>query len=85
MYVAGEYEEARPLFQQLAREQPDSIGYHGYLGALAARTGDREGTLRMSEEISRMTRPFVNGVTTFWQGRIAAALGDAETAVGYLR
>ena len=32
-----------------------------------------------------MTRPFLNGVTTFWRGRIAAALGDAETAVAYLR
>ncbi len=85
LYVAGEYEEARSMFQQLARERPDSIGYHGYLGALAARTGDRTGALRISEEISGMTRPFLNGVTTFWRGRIAAALGDAETAVAYLR
>ncbi len=32
-----------------------------------------------------MTRPFLNGVTTFWRGRIAAALGDPETAIAYLR
>ena len=32
-----------------------------------------------------MARPFLNGVTTFWRGRIAAVLGDPETAVAYLR
>ncbi len=85
LYLAGDYEEAQPMFQRLALGQPDSIGYHGYLGALAARTGDRDGALRMSEEISGMARPFLNGVTTFWRGRIAAVLGDAETAVAYLR
>jgi len=85
LYLAGDYEEAQPMFQRRALGQPDSIGYHGYLGALAARTGDRDGALRMSEEISGMARPFLNGVTTFWRGRIAAVLGDAETAVAYLR
>ena len=85
LYVAGEYEEARTMFQHLVGEQPDSVGYRGYLGALAARTGDRDEALRISEAISSMTRPFLNGVTTFWRGRIAAALGDAETAVAYLR
>ncbi len=41
LYVSGEYDEAQRLFEELARAQPDSIAYHGYLGAIAARRGER--------------------------------------------
>jgi TolB-like protein len=84
LYVAGQYDESQELFVVLARERPDSIGYVGYLAAVEARRGDREAALRVDASLDGMRRPYLFGEIPFWHARIAAILGDRETAVEYL-
>jgi tetratricopeptide (TPR) repeat protein len=83
-YVGEEYDRAQRLFEGLARQQPDSIAYHGYLGAIAARRGDRARAERIAERLSELDRPLLHGAIPFWRGRIAAVLGDRERAVAQL-
>ena len=85
LYVAGEYREARPLFERLFTEHPDSLGYEGYLGSVAARLGDREEALRISESLEQQRRQYDFGGVPFWRARIASVLGDREEAMGHLR
>ncbi len=85
LYVAGEYREARSLFEGLFREHPDSLGYHGYLGSVAARMGNRDEALSISESLGDHARPYHFGAIPFWRARIASVLGDREGAMDYLR
>jgi predicted Zn-dependent protease len=85
LYIAEQWEEADSLIEKLRSEKPDDIDYLGYAGALAARRGDREGALEISEELKRIDRPFTFGAQTYWRARIAALLGMKEEAVELLR
>jgi tetratricopeptide (TPR) repeat protein len=85
LYVAEQWEEAAALVEKLRSEEPDDIDYLGYGGAIAARRGDREGALKISEELKGIERPFTFGAQTYWRARIAALLGMKEEAVELLR
>ena len=85
LYVAGEYREARPLFERLFAEHPDSLGYEGYLGSVAASLENREEALRISESLENHRRPYDFGAVPFWRARIASVVGDREEAMAYLR
>jgi len=85
LYIAEQWEEADSLVEKLRSEKPDDIDYLGYGGALAARRGDREGALEISEELKGIDRPFTFGAQTYWRARIAALLGMKEEAVELLR
>jgi tetratricopeptide (TPR) repeat protein len=85
LYVSEQWEEAGALIEKLRSEKPDDIDYLGYGGALAARRGDKEEALRISEELKRIDRPYTFGAQTYWRARIAALLGMKEEAVELLR
>jgi serine/threonine protein kinase/tetratricopeptide (TPR) repeat protein len=85
LYVSEQWEEATALIEKLRSEKPDDIDYLGYGGALTARRGDKEGALRISEELKRIDRPYTFGAQTYWRARIAALLGMKEEAVELLR
>ncbi|MCJ7589027.1 MAG: protein kinase [Candidatus Aminicenantes bacterium] len=85
LYVAEQWEEAGTLIEKLRSEKPDDIDYLGYGGVLAARRGDKEDALKISEELKRIDRPFIFGEQTYWRARIAALLGMKEEAVELLR
>jgi tetratricopeptide (TPR) repeat protein len=84
-YVSGNYDAARAEFADLRRLHPDSVGYLGYLGATAARRGDRNGALAIADSLERLQRPHLFGQVAYWQARIAAVLGERERAVTLLR
>jgi hypothetical protein len=69
----------------LRQEVPDSIAYHGYLGSIAAKVGDRERALEISESLSALERPYLFGHIAYWQARIAALLAEPERAMTLLR
>jgi predicted Zn-dependent protease len=48
LYLARQFDEARKTFEELVKESPDNIDYHGYLGVLAARRSDRAEALKVS-------------------------------------
>ena len=85
LYIAEQWEEAGALVERLRSEKPDDIDYLGYGGALAARKGDKEEALRISEELKGIDRPFIFGEQTYWRARIAALLGMKEEAVELLQ
>jgi len=84
-YVLGKWDEAKALFEGLHSDVPDDIRYLGYVGATAARTGNKEEALKISKELEEDKRPYLFGYPTYWRARIAALLGDKEGAVNLLR
>src|SRR5438477_479082 len=63
----------------------DQIDYLGYVGAVAARQGNRDQALRVAQTLERVTRPYLFGRPTVWRARIEALLGEREVAVALLR
>ena len=85
LYVAGHWDEARRLFERLAREEPRAIEYRGYLGVLAARSGHRTEALAVERSLGELRGPSPLGRHTYWRARIAALVGERERAVTLLR
>lgn len=84
LYLAGNFDEAKLIFQQLANENPGKPEYIGYLGALAVKMGNHDEAVNYSEELMNMKRPYLFGRHIFWSARIAALLGERETALKLL-
>jgi len=85
LYEAERWEEAQDIFETLHEEVPDSIDSLGYLGCLAARKDDKEEALRISNLLENIKRPYIFGQHTFYRARIAALLGEKESAVRLIR
>jgi len=85
LYLLGRWAEAKALFEGLQRDVPDDIDYLGYLGSVAAQTGNKEQALKISKQLEDDKRPYLFGNPTYWRARIAALLGDKEGAVNLLR
>jgi predicted Zn-dependent protease len=85
LYVAGRLDEAEHHYRELTRQIPDSVSYLGYLGSIAALRGDRARALHISDSLQTLQHPYRFGSIAYWQARIAAVLGDGETAVEKLR
>src|SRR5437667_452034 len=63
----------------------DQMDYLGYLGAIAARQGNREQALRVDSALAGVKRPYIFGRHAVWRARIQALLGGGEGAVAPLR
>src|SRR6058998_2469333 len=63
----------------------DQMDYLGYLGAIAARQGNREQALRVDRTLAGVKRPYIFGRHAVWRARIQALLGEREGAVALLR
>jgi len=85
LYIAEQWEKAKTLFKELAEENPDNIEYKGFLGRLAARRGEREAALKISEELQKIKLPYLFGYHTYCRACIASLLGEREQAVELLR
>jgi len=85
LYQAERGEEARVLFEQLASEDSTLIDYQGFLGTLAARSGEVEKARQIAERLQQTKRPYLFGSHTYWRARIAALLGEHERAMVLLR
>ena len=84
LYLSERWGEARDRFAALAAEDSANVNVQGYLGALAARRGDREEALRISRWLESLDRPYLFGYNHVWRARIAALLGDRAEAVRLL-
>ena len=85
LYAAERWDEAEELFEELIAERPDNVDWRAYLGALAARRGDRPDALAVSAWLERNEHPYWAGGSTYRRARIAALLGERERAVELLR
>jgi hypothetical protein len=68
----------------LATDDPASIDYLGYLGVVAAREPDPHEAERVAAQLTRLARPYLLGLNTYWRARIAALLGQQQDAVRLL-
>jgi TolB-like protein len=97
-YVAGRLDDARAAFERLIAERAaagidargglgpvDGLDYTGYLGAIAARQGQRDAALHIAASLGTLSRPYLFGRHTMWRARIHALLGERETAVALMR
>jgi tetratricopeptide (TPR) repeat protein len=88
-YALDKWDEAESLIRILHNELPvdtvDGVDNYAYLGLIAARKGDREKALKISQELKDNKNPFLFGHPTYWRARIAALLGDKEGAVQLLQ
>ena len=91
-YALDKWDEAETLFRRLHIEFPDDsifgvkgVDEYGFLGSIAARKGNREEALKISQKLKDNKTPYLWGEHTYWRARIAALLGDKEGAVNLLR
>ena len=80
LYLAERWDDAQRLYQELAGRYPGNHRYLAQLGCLAARRGDRQTALRISEQL----RPYHDLNLEASRAGIAALLGDREQAVALL-
>jgi tetratricopeptide (TPR) repeat protein len=85
IYMSEKWEEAQVLMENLHSDHPDNINYLAWLGALAARRGDRDEALRISGILENLDRPYLYGLHTGWRASIATLLGEKERAVRLLK
>jgi tetratricopeptide (TPR) repeat protein len=85
LYAAERWDEARVLVDSIRLESPDDEVMHGLQGAIAARLGNTEETMRIDAELAAIDRPYSYGRPELWRAKIAAILGDREQAVSLLR
>ncbi len=85
LYRAERWDEARSLYEELAEEYPENTWYLADLGRLAARTGDRDEALRISEDLRSSRHTLMEGYRTQARARIAAVLGHRQQAMTLLR
>jgi tetratricopeptide (TPR) repeat protein len=89
LYHARRWDEAKSVMEELLREAPresrEEIGCRSYLGLIAARQGDREKALQVSDWLRELKRPYMFGVNTYGCACIAAVLGDKDQAITLLK
>ncbi len=85
LYFAERWTDAEKIYRELAIENPDNIWYLGSLGVSAARQGDKQEALRISERLRNLNKPYLKGEHTFFCALIAAVHGEKERAVALLR
>ena len=73
------------LLEHLQRKNPNRFSILGALGVARALHGDREDAERISVQLDGISVPYSFGNTTVWQARIAAALGNRDQAMVFLR
>jgi len=84
-YGAERWDEAKREYESLSVESPDNLAYRSFLGNIAARLGNREEALRISDELGKVERPYLFGRIPFFQACIASLLGEKEKAVKLLQ
>lgn len=93
LYAVGRFGELRAPLAELASLDSASfptvaaeLNVRGLRGVLAARAGDRAAAQIISSQLeSRKLDVVVKPLRSYWRARIAAVLGDRESAVAFLR
>jgi len=85
LYCARRWDEAKSIFEELAKGSPDNIYYQAILGCIAARQGDQEKALKVSEWLKNLKRPYLFGSHTWCRAYVVAVLGEKDQAVTLLK
>lgn len=85
LYALGRYAEAIIIADSLMADPGASVDQMGLRAVLAARVGDRNLAGNLDRKLAGALRTYSFGVPTVWQARIAAVLGQRDSAVALLR
>ncbi len=84
LYAANRWEDAGKVFAVLARQYPGNVDYRGYLALIAAHQGRRGDAVVAAERLAKVNEPYLFGRATMWRARLAAQLGDRDSAISLL-
>jgi tetratricopeptide (TPR) repeat protein len=87
LYLSQRWDDAEKIYKELGDSYPDSyyhVNYVANLGCIAARTGNKDEAVRISEELASIDRPYMFGRPTYRRARIASLLGEKQQAVDLL-
>jgi len=84
-YLAEQYEEALPLYQELAKTQLSNWGLLSRIGIIHSKMNNREAAEDMIQELKTNDKPTRKGRYKYVIARIYAALNEKELAVEYLK
>ena len=82
---AGRVDEAIVLLEPLQQKYPERFFILGALGVARALQGDRTEAERISAQLEGIDVPYTFGSASAWQAQIAAALGNKDQAMVFLR
>jgi tetratricopeptide (TPR) repeat protein len=82
---AGRLDEAIVLLEPLQQNYPERFFVLGALGVAKALQGDRAEAERISAQLEGIDVPYTFGNASVLQARIAAALGNKDQAMDFLR
>jgi len=82
---AGRLEEAIVLLEPLQQHDPSRVDVLGALGVARALQGDYANAERISAQLGELNLPYSFGSTSVWRAQIAAALGNKDQAMEFLR
>lgn len=82
---AGRVDEAIVLLEPLQQKYPDRLFILGALGVARALQGDRAEAERISAQLEGIDVPYTFGSVSALQAQIAAALGNKDQAIVFLR
>jgi tetratricopeptide (TPR) repeat protein len=90
LFLAGRVDESHMVFDEIVNAQSDSLSYRAFRAFLAVQRGDTAQATRDAEWLDEYVPPDVPGAgwrisPLYWQGVIAAALGERQQAVDFLR
>lgn len=85
LYQAERWDDAGRLIDDLIGEDPGNTAYLAVRGRLAARRGDREEALRISETLRSLEHPHLETSHILERARIAALLGEREQTMTLLQ
>jgi predicted Zn-dependent protease len=81
LYLGERWEEAGAVFAALLKEQPGDVWYQGWMGAVAARTGDVERARQVAAGLGRLS----GRVAALWRATIVALVSEPDAAVALFR
>ena len=86
-YVSRNWAAADSVLRSLAAAEPEDAVVLGFLGATAARRGDRAAAEDVVERLERMRPTLVRAdeIVSYWQAKIAVLLGDDLRAIQRLK
>jgi len=82
---AGRVDEAIVLLEPLQQKYPKRFFLLGALGVARALQGDRTDAERISAHLEGIGAPYTFGSASVWQARIAAALGNKDQSMFFLK
>lgn len=85
LYALGRYAEAIIIADSMMADPGASVDQTGLRAVLAARLRDRNLAGDLDRKLAAALRTYSFGVPTVWQARIAAVLGQRDSAVALLR